>query len=143
MRSFLIFAAITGISFPIVACSTKNQAFLEPVVVETLISATQSWNGDSYEYPGGQAQMSLQRIIAQPGFRTDLHSHPQPGIAYVVRGTLFCRTSDGQSLNIGAGDSFATPQGSIHYCENNGKEEALVFVASAGAKGKETTIPSK
>ena len=52
-------------------------------------------------------------------------------------------TSDGQSLTLGAGESFASSQDTIHYCENNGDEEVVVFVASAGVKGKKTTVPTE
>ena len=143
MRRFLLLALTAGISIPIVACSPKKQTSIEPVVVETLISASESWNGDSFSYPKGQAEMKLEKITAQPGFKTPLHLHPQPGIIYVQRGTLYCETSDRQSLTVGAGESFASSQDTVHYCENNGNEEALVFVASAGAKGKKTTLPVK
>ena len=142
MRRILLLALTAGISIPIVACSPKKQTSLEPVVVETLISATESWNGDSFRYPRGKAEMKLEKITAQAGFKTPLHLHPQPGIIYVQKGTLYCETSDGQSLTLGAGESFASSQDTVHYCENIGKEEMVVFVASAGAKGKETTVPT-
>ena len=143
MRRFLLLALTAGISIPIVACSPKKQTSLEPVVVETLISASESWNGDSFRYPRGQAEMKLEKITAKPGFKTPLHLHPQPGIIYVQKGTLYCETSDGQSLTVGTGESFASSQDTVHYCENNGDKEMLVFVASAGAKGKKTTVPSE
>ena len=145
MKRFLLFALTTGLALPIVACSSKKDTskIVQPVVVETLISATESWNGDSYKYPRGKAKMTLQKITAQPGFKTALHFHPQPGIAYVVRGTLSCETSDGKSLKVGPGDSFASPQYTVHYCENNGDTETVVLVTSAGAKGKETTVTNK
>ena len=143
MRRFLLLALTAGISIPIVACSQKNQTSLEPVVVETLISASESWNGDSYSYPRGKAEMKLEKITAQPGFKTPLHLHPQPGIIYVNKGTLYCETSDGQSLTVGAGESFASSQDTAHYCENTGDEEMVVFSASAGSKGKETTVPTQ
>ena len=101
MHRFLLIAFIAGISIPVVACSPKKRTSLEPVVVETLISATESWNGDSFKYPRGQAEMKLEKITAQPGFKTPLHLHPQPGIIYVQKGTLYCETSDGQSLTVG------------------------------------------
>ena len=141
MRRLLLLALTAGISIPIVACSPKKQTSLEPVVVETLISASESWNGDSFSYPKGQAEMKLEKITAQPGFKTPLHLHPQPGIIYVQRGTLFCETSDGQSLTVGAGKSFASSQDTAHYCQNNSDEEMVVFSASAGVKGKKTTVP--
>tara|TARA_B100000579_G_scaffold422020_1_gene423533 strand:+ start:300 stop:731 length:432 start_codon:yes stop_codon:yes gene_type:complete len=140
MRRFLLLALTAGISLPIVACSPKKEASVEPVIVETLISVTESWNGDSFKYPRGQAEMKLEKITAQPGFKTPLHLHPQPGIIYIQRGTLYCKTSDGKSLTVGAGESFASSQGTVHYCENNGDEEMVVFVSSAGAKGRKTTV---
>ena len=140
MRRFLLLALTAGISIPIVACSPKKQTSLEPVVLETLISATESWNGDSFNYPIGQAEMKLEKITAQPGFKTPLHLHPQPGIVYLQRGTLYCETSEGKSLTVGVGESFASPQDTVHYCQNNGNEEVVVFVASAGTKGKKTTV---
>ncbi len=85
--------------------------------------------------------MTLQRITAQPGCKTPLHLHSQPGIAYVVKGNLSCGTPKGKLLKIGPGESFATPQDSVHYCESVGNEAALVFVASAGVKGQKVTIP--
>ena len=143
MRRFLFFALIAGISIPIVACSPKKQTSLEPVVVETLISATESWNGDSFRYPRGKAEMKLEKITAQPGFKTPLHLHPQPGIIYVQKGTLYCETSTAKSLTVEAGDSFASSQDTAHYCQNIGDEEMVVFSASAGAKGKKTTVPTE
>ncbi len=145
MRRFLFFALSAGIAFPIVACNLKKEIALkvEPIVVETLISSTKSWNGDPYKYPRGKAQMTLQRITAQPGFKTPLHFHSQPGIAYLAQGNLSCETIDGQLLKVESGESFATPQNSIHFCESVGDEAALVFVASAGVKGKSLTIPIK
>jgi quercetin dioxygenase-like cupin family protein len=143
MRRILLLALTAGISIPIVACSPKKQTSIEPVVVETLISATESWNGDSFRYPRGKAEMKLEKITAQAGFKTPLHLHPQPGIIYVQKGTLYCETSDGQSLTLGAGESFASSQDTAHYCQNIGDEEMVVFSASAGAKGKKTTVPTE
>ena len=140
MRRFFLLALTAGISIPIVACSPKKQTSLKPVVVETLISESESWNGDSFSYPKGQAEMKLEKITAQPGFKTPLHLHPQPGIIYVQRGTLYCETSDGQSLTVGTGESFASSQYTTHYCQNIGNEEMVVFSASAGSKGKKTTV---
>ena len=143
MRRFLLLALTVGVSIPIVACSPKNETSLEPVVVETLINATKSWNGDSFKYPRGQAEIKLERITAQPGFKTPLHLHPQPGIVYVQKGSLYCETSDGQSLTVEAGKSFASSQDTPHYCQNNSNEMMGVFSASAGAKGKKTTVLSE
>ena len=145
MNRFFLIALTAGIALPIASCSVKKETSLEnkPVVVETLISATESWNGDLYKYPRGTAQMTLQRITAQPGFKTPLHFHSQPGIAYLVKGNLSCGTNDGQALKVGPGESFATSQDTVHYCKSVGNEDAVVFVTSAGIKGQELTVPYK
>ena len=77
MRRVLLLALTAGISIPLVACSPKKKISLDPVVVETLIIATESWNGDSFKYPKGQAEMKLEKITAQQGFKTPLHLHPR------------------------------------------------------------------
>ncbi len=145
MRSFFPLAITIAVAIPTVACHSEKKpgANIEPVNIETLISANKSWNGDSYKYPRGKALMTLQRITAQPGFKTPLHSHAQPGIAYVVQGRLSCETINGQVLKVGPGESFATPQGTIHFCESVDEKAALVFVASAGVEDKEITVPYK
>ncbi len=143
MRRILFFALTAGIAFPLFSCNSKEMTSsnIKPVVVETIISATESWNGDSYQYPEGKAQITLQRITAQPGFKTPLHFHSQPGVAYLVQGTLSCKTIDNKTLKVLPGESFATPQGTVHLCENISNEAALIFVASAGVRGGSITIP--
>lgn len=145
MLRILPLALATSLALPIASCSTKEElsSEIKPVIVKTLLSATESWNGDSYKYPRGKSQITLQRITAQPGFKTPLHSHPQPGIAYVVKGRLSCGTIDGKVLEVGSGESFATPQDTIHFCESVASEAALVFVVSAGIEGQKVTAPYK
>ncbi len=143
MRRFLFLLLIAGVTLPIASCSTKKQTSGEPVFVETLIRASESWNGDSFKYPRGKAEITLQKITAQPGFQTPLHFHPQPGIVYVQKGTLYCETSNGKSLTVVAGESFASSQNTVHYCQNNSNEEGVVLVVSAGAKGKKTTVSTE
>ena len=145
MRSFLLIALTAGLVIPIVGCSSNKQVStnLKPVI-ETLVSATDSWNGDSYSYPEGQAQMTLLRITAPVGFRTPVHTHPQPGVAYVAKGKLDCVVTATNTKVFSAGDSFATTFGDTpHYCESVGTEAAVVFVSYAGVEGEPVTAPIK
>ena len=57
MRRFLLLALTARISIPILACSPKKQTSFERVVAETLISESESWNGDSFSYPREQAEI--------------------------------------------------------------------------------------
>ena len=145
MRRFFSFVLTVGFTLPISGCnlhktSSKN---VKPVI-ETLVSSSESWNGDLYSYPQGQAQMTLLKITAPVGFRTPVHTHPQPGVAYVVKGSLDCVVTADNTKVFSAGDSFATTFGDTpHYCESVGKESAIVFVAYAGVKEEPVTIPFK
>ena len=146
MNRLYLFVLIFGISLPIVSCSSKKEisANVETVVVESLVSATESWNGDTYSYPKGQAQLTLLRITAPVGFRTPVHTHLQPGVAYIVKGKLECVVTAANTKVFSTGDSFATTFGNTpHYCQSIGKEAAVIFVANAGVTGQPVTIPLK
>ena len=113
-------------------------------VIETLVSASESWNGDVYSYPQGQAQMTLLNITTPVGFRTPVHTHPQPGVAHVVQGKIDCVVTAEKTKVFSAGDSYATTFGNTpHYCENVGNEPAIVFFGYAGVEEEPVTIPIK
>ena len=143
MRRLFFFVLTAGFALPISGCNfQRNRSNSTKPVIETLVSASESWNGDLYSYPQGQAQMTLLKITAPVGFRTPVHTHPQPGVAYVVKGTLDCVVTADNTKVFSAGDSFATTYGNTpHYCESVGNESAIVFVAYAGVEEEPVTIP--
>ena len=145
MRRFFFFLLTAGFALPISGCTFQKATSKDTKpVIETLISASESWNGDLYSYPQGQAQMTLLRITAPVGFRTPVHTHPQPGVAYVAQGTLDCVVTADKTKVFSSGDSFATTFGDTpHYCESVGNESAIVFVAYAGVEEEPVTIPFK
>ncbi len=128
---------------PTVGCNLQKEVSKNTKpVIETLVSATESWNGDRYSYPEGQAQIILLKITAPVGFRTPVHTHPQPGVAYLSKGKLECVVTADNTKVFSAGDSFATTSGETpHYCESIGDEPAVVFVTYAGVEGQQFTIP--
>ena len=88
--------------------------------------------------------MTLLKITVPFGFRTPVHTHPQPGIAHVVRGKLECVVTAVQTKVFSAGDSFATTFGNTpHYCESVGKEPVIIFVGYAGVEDEQVSIPFK
>jgi len=145
MRRLFPFVLTAGFALQMSGCNyqritSKN---IKPVI-ETLVSASESWNGDLYSYPQGQAQMTLLKITAPVGFRTPVHTHPQPGVAYVFKGSLDCVVTADKTKVFSAGDSFATTFGDTpHYCESVGNESAIIFVAYAGVEEEPVTIPFK
>ena len=143
MRRLFFFLLTTGFALPISGCNfQKDTSMNSKPIIETLLSASESWNGDLYSYPQGQAKMTLLKITAPVGFRTPVHTHPQPGIAYVVKGKIDCVVTAVNTKVFSAGDSFATTFGDTpHYCESVGNESAIVFVAYAGVEEEPVTIP--
>ncbi len=127
----------------IVGCAVNKESTLQPISSELLLSATESWGGETYNYPAGAAQLTMLRITIQPGAKTPLHSHPQPGMAYLVKGRIICKMLEsGLTKQFESGDAFGTSsRNEIHYCENNGNEEALAFVGYAGVEGLPVTTP--
>ena len=142
MRRLLSYAIIAALGVQSISCKSNyiNSLKKNEVIIETLSETSKSWNGDSYSYPKGQAKMILQKIIAKPGFKTPLHMHPQPGIAHLLKGKLYCGDDNDKKITIVAGDSFGTSQGSIHYCEVISKQKAIILVTYAGAEGKALTV---
>ena len=139
IRAFLFFSMLL-----LLGCDAKKKSLntYNKPIIENLITATESWAGDVYSYPKGQAQMTLLRIKVPVGYRTPVHIHPQPGVAFVAKGRLECVVKANKTLIAETGDSFATNFGDVpHYCENIGDDEVLIFVAYAGAEGKVLTIP--
>mgnify|MGYP002864090632 CR=1 FL=1 len=135
--SCLLLPALNGCVF-----NEKKSNTIENPIIETLISSSESWSGDKYYYPEGQAEMSLIRITAPVGFRTPVHTHSQPGVAYVIKGVLECVVSADKTLLSKAGDSFPTSFGNTpHYCENVGEENAVLLLSYAGVVGTPLTDP--
>ena len=118
-------------------CSSRRElSENKKPIIETLVKSSMSWSGETYAYPEGKAELTLLRITTPAGFRTPVHTHPQPGVAYVIKGLLECVVSADKTLIAGEGDSFATSYGNVpHYCQNIGDEEALILVAYAGVDG--------
>ncbi len=143
MRRFFFFILSAGFALPISGCNFhKNNSNDAKPIIETLVRATESWNGDVYSYPEGQAQITLLKITAPVGFRTPVHTHPQPGVAYVAKGTIDCVVTADKTKVFSAGDSFATTFGDTpHYCESVGNDSAIIFVTYAGVEEEPVTIP--
>ena len=74
MRRFFFYLLTIGIALPIAGCVVKkNTSKDSKPIIETLVRASESWNGDIYSYPQGQAQMTLLKITPSVGFRTPFH----------------------------------------------------------------------
>lgn len=56
---------------------------------ETLLKATESWNGKAYtQYPAGQPQLTMLRVTIDAQTALPWHHHPIPNVGYVLSGEL-------------------------------------------------------
>ena len=113
----------------------------EPIASEVLLKASSSWKGDQYRYPKGTPEITLKKILFQPGAQSKPHSHDMPGAALIQEGELLCVVPvTGVSKRFVAGEALPTTfKNDLHTCENTGTEVAKVLVFYAGAVGLPTS----
>jgi len=73
-------------------------------------------------------------------FHEDDYEMTKVDESYQKIGLAGWNNNDGQSLTLGSNESVASPQNTLHYFENNDNDEEIIFLTSAGAIGKNTTI---
>jgi quercetin dioxygenase-like cupin family protein len=54
-------------------------------------------------------------VLFEPSARTDWHSHPDGQVLYVVSGAGRVATADGETAEVGAGDTVYAPPGELHW----------------------------
>jgi quercetin dioxygenase-like cupin family protein len=72
------------------------------------------WFGplDVSEDPDGLVAIG---VLFEPGARTDWHHHPGGQTLYVASGAGYVRNSDGDTVEVSAGDVVAIPAGETHW----------------------------
>lgn len=108
--------------------------------VEVLLKSTTSWDGGSFQYPQGSAEITVARVTLEEGQETPLHCHPVPTFGYLVKGTLEVRTGAGKSTLIREGEAAIEVMRTLHRGRAvGGPVEILVFYA--GAVDLKNTLP--
>ncbi len=109
---------------------------------QVLMQTSESWDGGSFAYPDGEAEVTAVRISMPDGHQADYHCHPMPTFGYIASGRLRVDTRDGKSTEFTAGDVVSEAMNTLHRgTVIEGPVELLVFYA--GAKGQQTTYPEK
>ncbi len=121
---------------------SQAAAAQEPVSVITIHSASHSWEGTPLPaYPPGQPQITMARVIIEPGAMLPVHLHHQTITAGVLlRGSLRVVTDSGESLVLEAGDAIIETQDTWHHGENPGSETAELLVFYAGVEGQPLSV---
>ncbi|MGB0487230.1 MAG: hypothetical protein ACPGJB_04225, partial [Flavobacteriaceae bacterium] len=85
-----IFLLLITVSF--IGCQNNNKVESEFSSFfkngDIMTSATQDPLGNVFSYPTGEAAVTTQVKVWEPGFKSPWHYHPYTGVAYVVQGEL-------------------------------------------------------
>ena len=124
---------------------------------DIMTSATQDPLGNVFSYPTGEASITSQVKVWEPGFKSPWHYHPYTGVAYVVQGDLTVNydtetaldaTGDEKTIVLSetykAGDkAFLGVANTWHLSENKGSEDLIFIVSWLGEKDKPLAVLSE
>jgi quercetin dioxygenase-like cupin family protein len=134
-RNFLLI----GIAGLLLANSVKAEQqtkSVEPMQVETLLRTDRSWDGQPYKsYPSGSPELSVLKITIPQNTELHWHTHPAPGVAYVLSGTLTVQKKEtGETKLLTPGQVLPEMVEQLHR-GYTGDEPVVLIVFCAGAKG--------
>ena len=90
---------------------------------------------------GSGVELSLARLIIDPGKAGDVHMHANcEESIYVVAGTVQCRI-DGELASLGAGACAVVPRGRVHSIANAGASPAELILGYSAAARDYTPAP--
>lgn len=104
------------------------------VINEVLLRSTSSWDGASFAYPEGTAEMTVVRITIPAGTTLPWHCHPMPLAGAITRGTLVVTKPDGASTTVQAGTGLIEVSRQWH--RGHASEDVEIIVVYAGAQGQ-------
>ena len=97
---------------------------------EILAQGSRSWEGSMFNYPAGDVQITIARVMVSKGEKIPLHYHPAPLAAYVMNGAIEVTTLAGKKKTFYKGEAFIETMGVAHYGIGIEKQtELLVFYA--------------
>lgn len=113
----------------------------QPITVSELLKTSTSWDGSPLpSYPQGKPEITIARIILQPGAEFPLHKHPFINAGILMSGELLVTTAEGKTIHLKAGDAIAEVVNQWHFGKNHGKVPAEILVFYAGTAGAPLTI---
>ncbi len=132
-------AMIRRVTAGVVATMILIGMALSAQAAAPLLQTTQSWDGGSFTYPLGQAEVTSVILRIEAGQQAPFHCHPVPTLGYVLQGTVEVETANGQKIVIEQGESVVEVMRTLHRgTALGGPVEILVFYA--GAEGIPTTL---
>lgn len=130
---------VTMIAMVIVTPALAETAEEMPKIESTILAqSTEAWNGVEVEYPEGQAQITVSRVIIPKGASTPMHCHPVPLAGSVIKGKLKVATKVGEAATFEEGDGVVEVMNTWH--QGTALEDTELIVVYAGALGLPTSV---
>ena len=124
----------------------------DPIEIKQVLKTTNSWN--DVPLPGfssGQTEFTVLTFKIAPGAKTAIHMHPMNGAGYVLSGELtmyatkdphgnFADNKLVKKINLTTGQAWTETVNTLHYGENNTKNEVKFILIFAGAAATPPTL---
>lgn len=136
MKKTLILLSLS--SLILFACSPTKTSETEVI---TLSKTSTSWNSTALpNYPDGQPEVTILKIIIPPKTKLELHQHPVINAGVLLKGELTVISETNDTLYLKAGEPIVEIVNQWHYGKNEGSIPAEIIVFYAGIKGMPITI---
>lgn len=111
------------------------------IKADSLVKSDSSWDGSQLpEYPKGQPEITIMKIVIPPKTDLPIHEHPVINAGVLLKGELTVVTEDNKTLHLKAGEALVEVMKKWHYGKNEGSEPAEIIVFYAGTKGTPITV---
>lgn len=86
---------------------------------------------------GNSDAVTVGRCVIVPGRENPRHHHPNcDEVLHVLRGKIVHTMENGQSVQMGEGDTISVPPNIGHNAKNVGDEDAVLFICFSSAERK-------
>ena len=107
--------------------------------IELLLKDSQAWDGQSFSYLKGKAEITSVKLTLKAGLKAPFHCHPVPTMGFISKGKVKLENQAGDSKEFSQGDSVIEVMKGLHRgYALNGDAEIIVFYA--GVKDVPNTV---
>ena len=111
------------------------------ITTTELLRSSQSWDGVRLpNYPAGEAEVVVRRLVFEPGATTAWHHHTVINYGIVEQGNLTIVCHDGTERTFHQGEALVEMVDRVHRGENRGTEPVILNMFYVSTPGQEITI---
>ncbi|MBT4519037.1 MAG: cupin domain-containing protein [Halieaceae bacterium] len=110
-------------------------AFVAPgITASELLKTRSSWDGGSFSYPPGKAEVTAVVLALDENQITPFHCHPVPTMGFVLEGSIEVETAQGDKTLLEQGAPVVEVMRTLHRGKAvNGAVKIVVFYAGSTA----------